>query len=98
MAFKVIWAASAFADRESLINHYDALNPAVTEDLANAILQRIDLLATSPLMGAVYPRCPHVRETLCGVYRIFYHVREQQHCIEILSIWHSARMDPDFPG
>ena len=40
MAFKVIWAASAFADLESLINHYDALNPTATENVGNAILQR----------------------------------------------------------
>jgi plasmid stabilization system protein ParE len=63
------------------------------------IIARAELLVTVPLIGAMYPRgtTSPFREIISGKYRIFYRVNQPSEQVEILTVWHSARRDPDLP-
>jgi toxin ParE1/3/4 len=65
---------------------------------ATLVVQRIaaaiDLLASSPQMGRVVPEIgdPDVREIIVGAYRIVYRYRRDT--VEIITIFHGARLFP----
>jgi len=59
----------------------------------------VEILATFPHIGPRYPRGrqSRVREIVCRRYRIFYRVIEERKVVEILTVWHGARDEPDLP-
>jgi plasmid stabilization system protein ParE len=67
-----------------------------SEHYATLVVQRIvtaiELLTTSPKMGRVVPelRNPDVRELIVGAYRIVY--RQRLDAVEIVTIFHGARL------
>lgn len=101
MDYEVIWTRRAGADFQGIIEHISCDDPAAAERVAAAIVRRVDLLQTVPLMGAVYPPGPKTgryRVIVSGKYRIFYRVKETEQQVEILTVWHSARQEPDLPA
>jgi toxin ParE1/3/4 len=97
--FEISWTEAASADLESIVNHLTRISPDVAEKTANAILNHVEVLRTFPRIGPRYAKDPHrqVREVLCGKYRIFYRLNEQNKSVEILTVWHGARDEPTLP-
>jgi toxin ParE1/3/4 len=99
MDYEVAWTEQATSDLEEITTFISQTNPAAAERIANAIVDRVNLLRTVPLMGAIYPSgsAGRHRFVVSGKYRIFYRVQEDKERVEILCIRHHARQDPQLP-
>jgi plasmid stabilization system protein ParE len=87
------------ADLVALTAFIATHSPTAAERVRNSILDHVELLTSFPIIGPVYPRDRRgrTREIVCGKYRIFYRVDETNRRVEILTVWHGARREPDFP-
>ena len=99
MAFEIIWTETASSDLESIVAHLAEKSPDAAEKTANSIVNHVEVLRTFPQIGPRYAKDPsrRVREVLCGKYRIFYRLNEQLKVVEILTVWHGARQEPELP-
>jgi plasmid stabilization system protein ParE len=99
MDFEITWTEAASADLESIVDNLAQSSPDRAEKTANAILNHVEVLRTFPRIGPRYAKDPRrqVREVLCGKYRIFYRLNEPMKLVEILTVWHGARQEPDLP-
>jgi toxin ParE1/3/4 len=99
MDFELSWTEPAADELEAIGDYIGQHSPAAAERTITAILNRVELLKTVPLMGRVYSKDPsgRTREVICGNYRIFYRVLEDAGRVEILTVWHSARDEPQLP-
>lgn len=97
MAFEVIWTEPAASDLQSIIEYISQNNPTAAVRVAGDTIQRAEMLSITPLMGKRFPKVPdmQIREIVAGKYRIFYRVYEDEQRLEIMTIWHSARGDPN---
>ncbi len=100
MDFEIRWTPAAADDLESIINYAAGRDPQAAERLAESIIDHIEILRTFPRIGPRYKKraSGDVREILCGMYRVFYRVNERLQYVEILTILHGAREEPDFSG
>ena len=100
MDYEVAWTEPAFADLEAIVRHVARNNPTAAEALRVELLGHVKVLARFPLIGPVYERdrSGRTREILCRGYRIFYRVSEPARRVEILTVWHSARREPQLPA
>jgi mRNA-degrading endonuclease RelE of RelBE toxin-antitoxin system len=46
-------------------------------------------------LGTPYRKRKNVRRLRCDPYFIYYRVRRENHLIEVMDFWHSARMEPN---
>jgi toxin ParE1/3/4 len=93
MDFQVVWTDPALADLEEIVVYISQHDPAAAGRVGNDIVDHAETLRTFPFIGPTYPRGSRGgnREIVCGNYRIFYRVSEQQKLVEILTIWRGAR-------
>ena len=100
MAYKVVWTESALADLELILEDMAQTSAEAASKLGNAILDHVEILPSFPRIGPRYLRDPsgRTREIACGKYRIFYRIDERDQRIQVLTIWHASREEPDFPG
>jgi plasmid stabilization system protein ParE len=96
---QVIWTETATADLEAIVAHIAQTNPGTAEKLGKTIVDHVEVLRSFPRIGPRYAKARRgrIREILCGKYRIFYRVNEQLKSVEILTIWHGARDEPELP-
>ena len=99
MDWEVVWTEPAAATLEQILRALAEHNPNAAESMRAELLESVEVLARFPLIGPTYERdrSGRVREIFCRQYRIFYRVIEEKHCVEILTVWHSARRAPTFP-
>ena len=99
MDFTVVWTEPALVDFELVIRCVFERNPTAAEGLRLSILDHTESLAKLPFIGPVYERdrTGRAREIVCGVYRIFYRVNENEKKVEILTVWHGSRTEPTLP-
>lgn len=97
MDFKVIWSDAAIADLCDICNYIAQHDPRAAERMGRGILDHVRILASFPFIGPVYPRGARgsLREIIFRSYRIFYDVSDQTHRVEILHVWHGARVEPE---
>jgi toxin ParE1/3/4 len=97
--FEITWTETASDDLEAIVTYLAQTSPDAAEKTANAILEHVEVLRTFPRIGPRYAKDPRrqVREVLCGRYRIFYRLNEQLKLVEILTVWHGARQEPELP-
>ena len=97
MAFRIVWTDPALAQLRAILDFIAKDSPTAALKFAEAIMSRVEVLVTSPFSGEVYSRARRrsVREILHGSYRIFYRVRENDMIIEVLTVWHAARKNPN---
>src|SRR5437764_803858 len=97
MAFKVVWTETAFADLEAIVNYLSQASPDTAEKVGTAILDHIEILKGFPRIGPRYPKDPRkrIREITSGKYRILYRIDEPRSLVEIVTIWHSSRDEPE---
>ena len=92
MDYEVTWIERSLCDLEAI---YDYITAAAK--VVRGIRAQVELLRTVPRTGPRY-RCRligDIRQTISGKYRIFYEVFESEQRVEILTIWHSSRQEPE---
>jgi toxin ParE1/3/4 len=100
MDFQVVWTEPAVADLEAITRHIATQSPTAADRVGNSILEHVEILRSFPFIGPVYPSDPRetTREIVCMKYRIFYRVNEEQKQVEILTVWHGSRQEPEIPA
>lgn len=99
MDFQIVWTDPALADLQGIVVYISHDDPTAAKRVGSDIVDHVETLRTFPFIGPRYPRGSHenCREIVCGKYRIFYRVSEQQKRVEILTVWHGARGVPKIP-
>jgi plasmid stabilization system protein ParE len=99
MAWEIVWTEPALADFEFAVRYAARHSSAAAESLRLALLESVGLLALFPEIGPVYDRdeSGRTREIVCRQYRVFYQLQESAHRVEVLTIWHSKRREPQLP-
>ena len=99
MAWEIVWTEPALEDLQKISECYVERNSKAGEKIVHAIVERVELLASVPLLGAPLPRDPsqNKRQVISGKYRIIYRVMQESQRIEVLTVWHGSRQDPELP-
>jgi toxin ParE1/3/4 len=99
MDYEVVWSEPAAEQLEEIVRYIANDSVSAAEKIRIEILDHVELLARLPFSGPVYEadRKGRTREILCRKYRIFYRVDEAAHRVDILTVWHGARLDPILP-
>lgn len=100
MGYAIVWTEPAVADLEAICAYIAERNLTAAQRIGQAIVAHAEILRSFPYIGPVYPpgsRGPH-REITYKNYRIFYRVSEEIKQVEILTVWHGARAEPELPG
>ncbi len=97
MVFQVKWSERARLDLLEVRDYIAADNPTAARKVIREIVARTRLLATQPFSSPTYEpaRDNNVRHTFSGRYRIFYRVNPAECRVEILTVWHSSRREPE---
>jgi plasmid stabilization system protein ParE len=97
MGYEVVWTDPALAAFETAVRYIADRNPAAAERVRIDLLDAVERLALLPYSGSAYDSDPggRTREVVCRVYRIFYRVDDMTRRVEILTVWHGARREPD---
>ena len=97
MDCKVIWTDPAIEDLGEIVRYIAADDPSSARRVGDDIIRTVELLQRFPLLGPPYApvRDGSVREVLCWNYRIFYQVSSSRRTVEILTIWHGGRNEPE---
>ncbi len=99
MAFELKWTRRA-SDRLDEIERFIAAdNPTAARREIVRLLEQVELLMRFPPLGHVYRKASDTeyREITVGKYRIFYLVKTHLEAIDIITVWHGARAEPDLP-
>jgi toxin ParE1/3/4 len=97
MDWTLIWSARAQRELRAAREYIAAKNEAAADRLVGSILERVEAVRKVPTIGAPYQdRAGHEgRQIIVGRYRIIYAVNASMGRIEVLTVWHSARREPD---
>ncbi len=100
MDFEIIWTEPAVADFEECITFVEQHSATAAEALRLEVLGHIEILQKFPKIGPVYrpDRSGKTRQIVCRSYRIFYRVDEAARHVEILTVWHGSRSEPELPN
>jgi toxin ParE1/3/4 len=96
MDYEIAWSEPAIADLEAIVRYLADRSQNAAEAVRASILSHVETLARFPFIGPVYEpaRSGQIHEIVCQSYRIFYRINEPHRRVEILTIWHSARVEP----
>ncbi len=99
--YQLEWTESALDSLETNLAYvaFHGSEPAA-ERLRQGISEHTALLASFPFLGPLYRRGmkKEIREIAYKQYRIFYRVLEDEKRVQILTVWHGSRQEPDFGG
>jgi plasmid stabilization system protein ParE len=105
MAYRVSLSAAAESDAYAAFERIREAAPMHAERWLVRLFTAIDTLSHNPARCPVIPEAPElggcVRHLLYGkgrgVYRILFHIREEEQHVRVLRIWHSSRdaLTPD---
>lgn len=94
---KVFLAPRARADLRAIHHYIAADNPPAAKRTLARIRRAVESLATFPELGRAWEGGPTRALSIAGIpYRIHYRVREDE--LEILRVFHTARLPPDVSG
>lgn len=95
MGCKIIFSPQSIADLESAVRFIAKDNPDAAVRMGNALIDRVSILENFPLVGSLYPERPGVRKLVSRPYIIYYRLRLEESCVDILRYWHGARGEPE---
>lgn len=95
MGCKIIFSPQAIADLESAVRFIAKDNPDAAVRVGNALIDRVSILESFPLVGSPYPTRPGVRKLVSQPCVIYYRPRLEENCLDILRYWHGARGEPE---
>ena len=94
MGCKIILSPQAIEDLATIVRHIAKDDPEVAQRIGHALIDRVSILENFPLLGSPYAKRPGVRKLVSQPYLIFYRVRAEENCVDILRYWHGAQRDP----
>lgn len=97
--FEVVWTEPALTNLEEIVAYLECRNLSAAEKVRTEILEHVETLQSFPFIGPIYrrDRSGRTREIICRKYRIFYRINEEVKRVEILTVWHGARQEPELP-
>ena len=97
MDFTVIWSNRAIADLEGAIEYLESAAPASISKFEREVVTTLERVRTNPYLGSKHEKITsgRVREVYCHPYRIIYRVSPSRSTVELITLWHSARDEPD---
>ena len=96
MDYKVIWDDEAIEELGQTVRFIAPHNPVAARKTGETILKKAGNLGAFPRLGKVFSKLNRddVREIPVPPYRIFYHIKDAEHIVRILKVWHGARQEP----
>jgi addiction module RelE/StbE family toxin len=94
MGYKVILSPQSIEDLAAIVRRIAKDDPDVAQRIGHALIDRVSILENFPLLGPPYAKRPGVRRLVSRPYIIFYRVRMEQNCVDVLRYWHGAQRDP----
>ena len=94
MGCKIILSPQAIEDLAAIVRRIAKDDPEVAQRIGHALIDRVSILENFPLLGSPYAKRPGVRKLVSRPYLIFYRVRAEENCVDILRYWHGAQRDP----
>ena len=96
MGFRIIWTEPALCDLEGLVRFIAQDDKQAAIRVGDEIVDHVAILETFPEIGPIYRQRPGgtIRQITCRPFRIFYRVYHEDHCVQIIHVWHGARQDP----
>ncbi|MCF8094740.1 MAG: type II toxin-antitoxin system RelE/ParE family toxin [Desulfobacteraceae bacterium] len=97
MAFKLIWSPNAGLDLNDIVTFIAEDSPSAAERFVRSLFQSVERLADFPESGRIVPEFddPVIREIIHKPFRVVYRIRNSQHSVEIVRVWHAARGVPE---
>jgi toxin ParE1/3/4 len=97
MDYKVIWDDQAIEELAQAVRFIAPNNLAAARKTGEAILQKAATLGSFPRLGKMFSKLNRddVREIPIPPYRIFYHIKDTEHAVRILKVWHGSRQEPE---
>jgi len=84
------WHKAALHDLEGIVAFIAQDKPSAAERFAESVFTKVEMLATSPNLGAVCPHFRSARQLLHGSYIIYYTVSKQE--VVVRAVVHGARL------
>lgn len=96
--YEVTWTEPAIADVEAISAYIAETSPDAAGRTRDAILKSVEILGMLPFIGPIYSqgRRGPIRQITYKKYRIFYRVIDESGRVDILTVWHGSRREPDF--
>ncbi len=95
MGCKIIFSPQAIEDLAAIVRRIAKDDPEVAQRIGHALINRVSILENFPLLGSPYSKRPGVRKLVSRPYLIFYRVRAEENCVDILRYWHGAQREPE---
>jgi toxin ParE1/3/4 len=97
MALELKWTKRASDQLDEIGNYIKADNPSAARREILGIIERAEILLEFPQMGRIYRRTTQAeyREIVVGNYRVLYVLKTAFQRIDIVTVWHGARGEPD---
>ena len=96
MGWKIDWTEPALDDLAGIVRYIadDAADAAIS--VGDRIVDHVAILQEFPEIGPIYRRkkSGDVRQILSSPFKIYYRIRKDRPCVEILHVWHAARLNP----
>jgi len=96
MAYEITWAPEALEALENICQRIELDSSLYASIFVDGIFEYIDIISQQPDAGRIVPEYNHpdIREFFYKNYRIVY--RRKLEIVEIVTIFHGARILPDF--
>jgi toxin ParE1/3/4 len=95
MGCKIIFSPQAIADLEAAVRFIAKDNPDAAVRVGHALIDRVAILEDFPLIGSSFPKRPGVRKLVTRPYVVYYRLRLEENCVDVLRYWHGARSEPE---
>lgn len=97
MSYDIIWSRRATQELQEIAAYIADDNANAASRFVANVIDRVQRLALLPGLGGVFPdpRGRILRQMIVGKYRVVYQIDEQRRQVIVMTIWHSARRDPD---
>jgi plasmid stabilization system protein ParE len=89
--FQIRITEAALADFQEILAYSWANFPGSADRFGNALLNHLDILKSFPYIGSPVTNSPNVRQLAHTPILIYYRVREETRCVEVLHFWHGSR-------
>lgn len=97
MAFGLTWSPAARLDLAAILSYIAESDPEAARRFAREIFSTVERLPDFPESGRIVPEFsdPAIREVLRRPCRIVYRLRREDEVVEIVRVWHTARIMPE---
>ena len=99
MAFALKWTQRASGQLDEIERYIATDNPAAAQREVLRIIDRAEILTRFPEIGPVFLRAPEAeyRQLIVGKYLVLYVIKPAIERIDIVTVWHGARDEPELP-